>query len=247
MKTQTYNLICQKCGKEYSLELTESRFLKGKYKHFCSRSCANTRRHSTETKEKIKNSIKQFINENNSLGFIHINNENKIKPRICEFCGKEFIPNINIKNNGKKVISHAKTCSIECKSKLLSLKNKLAGNGGFKENSVKSYKYGTYNGIHCDSSWELAFVIWNLEHNNKIERCKEIRTYIENDIKKLYYPDFIVNDSIIYEIKGIKNQNSILKQQYNQDIKFLYRNDMKKYLNYVENKYGKDYIKLYNK
>ena len=24
-----------KCGKEYSLELTESQFLKGKYKHFC--------------------------------------------------------------------------------------------------------------------------------------------------------------------------------------------------------------------
>ena len=28
METQIYNLICQKCGKEYSLELTESQFLK---------------------------------------------------------------------------------------------------------------------------------------------------------------------------------------------------------------------------
>ena len=46
METQIYNLICQKCGKEYSLELTESQFLKGKYRHFCSRSCANTRKHS---------------------------------------------------------------------------------------------------------------------------------------------------------------------------------------------------------
>lgn len=74
MKTQTYNLICQKCGKEYSLELTESQFLKGKYKHFCSRSCANTRQHSEETKQKISQGVLNNINVD----------------CFCKFCGKQL-------------------------------------------------------------------------------------------------------------------------------------------------------------
>ena len=74
MKTQTYNLICQKCGKEYSLELTESQFLKGKYKHFCSKSCANTRQHSEETKRKISQSVLNNINVD----------------CFCKFCGKQL-------------------------------------------------------------------------------------------------------------------------------------------------------------
>lgn len=248
-----YTFICLKCGNKYNLELTNTDYIKGKYRKYCSRSCANTRVHSKETKEKIRNSIKNYININGTLGYINkkLHNNHKIKTlcplsRICECCGKEFIPKILIRKNGKKVISMAKTCSEDCRNKILSLKNKLAGSGGFRENSVKSYKYGTYKGIHCDSSWELAFVIWNIEHNNKIERCKEVRTYIENGIEKLYYPDFIVNDSIIYEVKGLKNNNAILKQQFNTDIIFLYRNDMKPYIDYVVDKYSKDFIKLYN-
>lgn len=74
METQIYNLICQKCGKEYSLELTELQFLKGKYRHFCSKSCANTRKHSEETKQKI------------SQGVIR----NRNVDCFCKFCGKQL-------------------------------------------------------------------------------------------------------------------------------------------------------------
>lgn len=239
-ENKNFNIICKQCGKEFTINCTQYEFDNGKYKKYCCRSCANTRTHSKETIEKIRNSIKAKNNTNNKI------KELCSVPRICECCGKEFIPKIFIRKNGKKTISKAKTCSKDCRNKILSLKNKLAGSGGFRENSVKSYKYGTYNGIHCDSSWELAFVIWNIEHNNKIERCNEVRTYIEDGIEKLYYPDFVVNDSIIYEVKGLKNNNAILKQQFNNDIIFLYRADMKPYIDYVVNKYGKDFIKLYN-
>lgn len=96
MKTQTYNLICQKCGKEYSLELTESQFLKGKYKHFCSRSCANTRQHSEETKQKISQSVLNNINVD----------------CFCKFCGKQL-------KNKNALIQHEIRCKenpnrIEC-------------------------------------------------------------------------------------------------------------------------------------
>lgn len=96
MKTQTYNLICQKCGKEYSLELTESQFLKGKYKHFCSRSCANSRQHSEETKQKISQSVLNNINVD----------------CFCKFCGNQL-------KNKNALVQHEIRCKenpnrIEC-------------------------------------------------------------------------------------------------------------------------------------
>ena len=55
---------CEKCGK-----ITEEKFGSGR---FCSRACANTRTHSAETKERIR--------------------EGMLKPTLCncQFCGKEF-------------------------------------------------------------------------------------------------------------------------------------------------------------
>ena len=54
--------------------------------------------------------------------------------------------------------------------------------GGYKENSIKKHHHGNYKGLHYDSSWELAFIIYCLEHNIKIERCNEIRYYEINGI-----------------------------------------------------------------
>ena len=60
IEKQTYKFICKNCGKEYELELTEKEYLSGKhsFKDFCSKSCANTRHHTNETKQKIGNSVK---------------------------------------------------------------------------------------------------------------------------------------------------------------------------------------------
>jgi len=54
-------LICKKCGKEYVLNLTDKEFENKKYSKFCSKSCASSRPHSNETKEKIRNSVKKKI------------------------------------------------------------------------------------------------------------------------------------------------------------------------------------------
>lgn len=64
-------------------------------------------------------------------------------------------------------------------------------------------KRGLYKGIQCDSGWELAFVIYCVDNNIDIKRCKKYFTYFTNDgIEHRYYPDFIINDSTIVEIKG---------------------------------------------
>ena len=47
-----YEISCQKCGKKFTLKLTESQYIKNKYRKHCSRSCANSRTFSNESIEK---------------------------------------------------------------------------------------------------------------------------------------------------------------------------------------------------
>mgnify|MGYP000175598224 CR=1 FL=1 len=146
--------------------------------------------------------------------------------------------------------------SIETKEKLrgkthseqtrLRLSNvaKINGLGGCQHGAGRGKK-GWYKGIFCDSSWELAFVIYHKDHNNDIQRCKEIRQYtFENEIKN-YYPDFIINN-VIYEIKGYYSNQAKAKSECNPDIVVLQKKEIQFYLDYTVQKYGKNFIELYN-
>jgi len=118
-------------------------------------------------------------------------------------------------------------------------------NGGLRQGSGRGKK-GWYKNIFCDSSWELAFVLYHLDHNILIERCKEVRTYIWESKERKYYPDFVIN-GVIYEIKGYKTPQWNIKQQSNPDIVCLFEKDIKKYLEYAINRYGKGFTSLYEK
>ena len=116
--------------------------------------------------------------------------------------------------------------------------------GGYRKGSGRGYE-GWYKGIFCDSSWELAFLVYYLEHNLYIERCREKRKYIFENKEHIYIPDFITNEGII-EIKGYTTEQSEAKRLQNPDIKYLYQKDIQYCLDYTINKYGKKYWeKLY--
>jgi hypothetical protein len=116
--------------------------------------------------------------------------------------------------------------------------------GGYRLGSGHGKK-GWYKGIWCDSSWELAYVIYCLDHNINIQRCEEKFEYIFEDKKHHYHPDFIVDNKYV-EIKGWVNVLTQSKiNQFPYELIVLYKNDMKEIFDYVINKYGKDYIKLY--
>lgn len=119
--------------------------------------------------------------------------------------------------------------------------------GGYRENAVKGcYKYGYYNGIRCDSSWELAFVVYCIENNIPIKRNTERFEYIVDNKIHYFIPDFIINDSEIVEIKGLQDPNWKIKQTLFPNIKFLFKRDIQQYITYVKTKYGnKFYEKLY--
>ena len=127
--------------------------------------------------------------------------------------------------------------------KHLSKRAKELNYGGYIPGSGRGKK-GWYNGFFCDSSWELAYVIYCIEHNIDIKRNTDKRKYIWEGVEKSYTPDFIV-DGKVTEIKGYKTDQWLAKHKANSDIEVLYEKEMQPILNYVISKYGKGYIELY--
>lgn len=119
-----------------------------------------------------------------------------------------------------------------------------ARTGGYKEGSGRG-KSGRYKGVWCDSSWELAFLIYHLDHNIPIKRFEGYFEYNwEGSIHK-YYPDFQVGENI-YELKGIPSERELEKiRQATRKIIMIVEDNMKPYLNYVKEKYGVNFTKLY--
>ena len=88
--------------------------------------------------------------------------------------------------------------------------------------------------------------VYHKDNNLFIERCKEKREYIWNNESHSYYPDFVTDKGII-EIKGYDSEQWRAKYKQNSDIIVLYYKDMKFYINYCIEKYGKNFWEiLYN-
>jgi hypothetical protein len=223
--------ICKNCGKEFT-----EKYSKWSDGNFCCKECA--RSYSTKNKRKE-------INEKVSkkLSLIH---ENKYieNPKICIICGKSFIP-----QKIKCRRSRRKTCSTHCE-KLLGVKTKkiIGSNlgGGYRLNGHRKSIKGYYKGIHCDSTYELAYLIYCLDHNIDIKRCNETFEYIYNGEIHKYHPDFKVNNELI-EIKGYYTDLIDIKAgSVNKPYKILYREDLQEVFEYVAKTYNKKYDKSGN-
>lgn len=225
----TTEYVCEKCGKIVTESFGSSRF--------CSRSCANSRSRPKEVRDKISAGVRKSVERLGKDVFSHKEVTSKLhqkclskyisNPTYCKVCGKT----LSYENRFRK------TCSKECFTK------QNSKNGGFKEGSVKNHKYGHYRGIQCDSSWELAFLVYHLDNNIEIKRNKDGFKYIFDDKEHTYYPDFIVDDTYV-EIKNYMTPQVQAKIDYfpkelNYKI-FLY-NDLRVYIDYCVEKYGKNY------
>ena len=165
---------------------------------FCSSSCSasyNNRNRgplSNETKAKIRayalaNPKGAIQSPDNRIP--RSNRRDLLVINVCIECQTEF----SIKWYKRK----QRFCSLVCSCKK---------NGGARPGAGAA-KSGWYKNIWCDSSWELAFVIYCLDHGKQIERNLKSWFYTDNDGKiRKYYPDFLVNGEL-YEIKGPKRAN----------------------------------------
>ena len=111
------------------------------------------------------------------------------------------------------------------------------------------FKYGWYNGIWCDSSWELAYLLYCLDNNIVIQRNKLGFSYFWEDSIHTYFPDFYLPDTNTYvEIKVYRSDRDDAKiSQFTETLLVVDAEAMKPVLEHVQQKYGKQFTDLYNK
>lgn len=179
-------------------------------------------------------------------------NPNKITHKHSADAGRKKGKEYNVWNRGKTGLQTAWNKGLtglsgtphskETKERLsqIAKERKL---GGYVRGSGRGKK-GWYKGFFCDSSWELAYVIYCLDHKIDIKRNTEKRTYEYNGKIKNYIPDFIVEGKLV-EIKGYKTDEWLAKLSANPDVKVLYEKDLQPILDYVIMRYSKKFVELY--
>jgi len=203
-------------------------FLQRKNK-FCSRSCSAI--YSNSTKE--KNVSLKFVEQQRARALAKPTGWAKSKiggkpnrapreTRICLTCNNSFE---TLKSDPKKF------CSQPCVKR-----------GGAREGSGRS-KTGWYQGIYCGSTYELAFLIWHLDHNIPIARCTDKFIYTYEDKTHTYHPDFVVGDTI-YEIKGRLQPVDYVKIAAANAV-LVDKTQISKYIDYVASTYHVAKDKLY--
>ena len=121
-----------------------------------------------------------------------------------------------------------------------------------------------YNNIAFDSSWELAFWIYNKEFlKNNIKKEVPCLTYIYNNKEYKYFPDFEI-DGQLYEIKGDhffengkminpwnRNDDDKAQAKYicmlNNNVTILKFNEIKTCIEWVNITYGSDFLKKFRR
>jgi len=217
--------LCETCSVEFTVDKRRN-----PKKKFCSISCANVARvRKPTTNKKIATTIKA-----NSLA------RYLKKPKLCVICEtpityeKRFVRT-----------SCSSNCNQEIRSRLAAQGvYKVSGSGGYRKGSGRG-KSGWYKSIWCDSSWELAYVMYHLDNNIPITRCRETFSYVFEDQSRKYTPDFVVDNKII-EIKGVWTDRERAKiKQCPVDIKIIDEEYIKPYIEHAKNIYGENFIDYY--
>jgi hypothetical protein len=210
---------CKKCN----VEFTPSKGLVS----YCSLACRNSRVQTEDIKLKksiTAKSSEKVLKANKLSGKLKL--QNNAKEVLCTICNRLFtVP------KHRKVKYHK-----ECWNNQ---------SGGYKEGSGRG-KSGWYKGYWCDSSYELAWVVYNLDHNIPFERNKKRYEYEWEGKTRQYIPDFVLGDQVV-EIKGYMTEQVKIKAQAVPNLKILLKEDIQKELEYVKRIYGKDYIQMYKK
>jgi len=202
---------CENCDNDHNGNYGSGRF--------CSSKCAR----GFSTKEK-----RSLINKKVS------DKLNTLTEKICENCNNLFLPKRNKNNFCSKSCSCKYRMMDEQYKKQISDSCKKSSCGGIRKGAGRG-KNGWYKGYWCDSSWELAYVIYNLDHNIKFERNKQGFEYIYKNKTHKYYPDFILEDGTYIEIKGhLDDKNKEKIKQFKHDIIIIDKKHIQWYLNYVK-------------
>lgn len=226
-------MFCKTCGKEFFEDWRKDKtHIKDRPLMFCSRSCANSRKRNEDYKQKISIVMKSSIKGKEAS----LKRKEQRIEKTCLFCKKSF----SVPKCYKRRFYCSRKCWCLDPNKIKLVTTKL---GGYRQGSGNS-KSGYYKNIFCGSTYELIWVIYQIDHNIPFERFSKKLVY--NSL--IYYPDFL-QDSNIIEIKGyytdtVEKQKLVAEKNfYNFIIK--YKNDLKEEFAYFEKTYGLSSKKAY--
>lgn len=198
-------------------------------------------------------------------------NENYVNVEKCKHTKKERYGDENYNNKEKTVKTNLKRYGVKNVFEAKLIKNKIKNrwlSHGYdhpmhnKDIVIKTITRYKYNNICFDSSWELALYIWLVDNKIKFEYHPNINfKYSFENIEHTYWPDFIIENKI-YEIKGgqyfqnnkmicpyDRSKDDIFQAKYECMLKnnviIISVNEIKKYLDFVDTKYGKQYLKQF--
>lgn len=167
----------------------------------------------------------------------------------------------------KVVQSNMKRYGVKCSLQAESVKNKIEQTN-LKKYGAKHFSQSKYastaktnysfNSLNFDSSWELAFYIYYIDHNFKVIRAPCSIDYSYEGSQHKYFPDFKIQNRI-FEIKGPQffnedgnmidpfdssgNVRAAAKYKCMLSNNVIIITDCSKYLDYVNSKYGKDFLR----
>lgn len=198
-------------------------------KSFCTRSCAAVYNNKLRNESGWSPSAEQRSKVSSALSGRKGHSKNKGKRLteyrevLCKECGAKF----EVPPSNKK-----KYCSTNCRKKNL---------GGHREKSGYS-KSGYFKGIYCGSTYELAWVIYRLDHKLHVERFEG---FIKYDEGRKYFPDFVEGNTI-HEMKGWNTSSTdriLLAKNKGASaagykVKLYFKNDLQKEFNWVKENYN---------
>lgn len=124
------------------------------------------------------------------------------------------------------------------------ISSRMVGNRNWEKNKKRGNgKKGRYKGIYCDSSWELAYLVFHIENNMQIKRSTLRLPFVWEGKMHIYIPDFETDEGII-EIKGRKTKKSEEKQRQYPNINVIDIDGIKPYLEYITEKYGTNFTEV---
>ena len=131
-----------------------------------------------------------------------------------------------------------------------------------KQLSARRVLYN-YKDIMFDSSYELMYYIYCLDHGIQIMRNTKAIPFVVDDIQHMYIPDFVINSNELVELKGLHFYNAqgdlinpftddeLIQRIFNAKGKLMKElnvtviTDIHPYKQYVEETYGKDYVQQF--
>jgi len=150
----------------------------------------------------------------------------------------------NAANAGYGLKKHFQNLTEEQKKRLSEVARIKSPKKGGPRKGAGRGKSGWYEGIWCDSSWELAWVIYAIDHSISFTRNTVGYEYEFDGENHKFYPDFLLESGNLIEVKGYFDKRNQAKIAAVDGLTVLGEKEIKPYLQYAIDKLGTDFVSV---